>query len=95
MEFPMWFTEAAQKRFEIICVQSQQHRFIQVEHARLGEVLQSFVTGLNADLKDQFLEVEESWTRLETLEKEWIYMHGMWDGAQLLLSLLYPDIVNN
>ena len=41
MEFPMWFTEAAQKRFEIICVQSQQHRFIQVEHARLGEVLQS------------------------------------------------------
>ena len=86
MEFPIWFTEAMQRRFELICVQLQQDEFIRMEHAQFNSVFQVFLRGLNEDEKAQFLQVEELWVRLEALEKEWIYTQGMKDGALLWMA---------
>ena len=61
MDFPIWFTEAVQGRFEVVCVQSQQGDLIQKEVDRFSAMFKVYMTGLSEDVKVQFLQVEEAW----------------------------------
>ncbi|MDB5054971.1 MAG: hypothetical protein JWM44_3021 [Bacilli bacterium] len=91
MTFPLWFNETIQKRLEAISLPMKQDDLIHSENIRFDEVFRSFMAGLDEEMKAQFLLLEELWVGLEGLEKESIYVQGMKDGAQLLLSLLHTD----
>jgi hypothetical protein len=76
MDFPSWLTEALQKRLEAISLDMKQDDLIRMECAGFDVVFRLFLRSLSIEKRTQFLQLEELWTRLEGLEKEWIYKQG-------------------
>jgi prophage antirepressor-like protein len=88
VEFPLWLTEVLQKRLETATDEMRQDSLIHIERTEFDILFLLFIRDLSKEKRAQFLRMEESWTRLEGLEKEWIYKRGIKDGAQLIASLL-------
>jgi hypothetical protein len=87
-EFSTWFNDALKIRFEEVFVQLKQDDLILTEHGKFNVLFNAFMTELSEDMKNGFLQVEETCTRLEALEKEWVYVQGMKDGVRLWRVLI-------
>jgi hypothetical protein len=88
LNFPIWLNEVVQKRLEAISLELEQDNTVHLEQAGFDVVFHLFMKDLSQVKKNQFFQLEDSWTRLEGLEKEWIYKQGVKDGTQLIVSLL-------
>lgn len=83
-----WFNENLQIRLEKLHYEMKKDDSIKLEQADFNILFHIFLKGLEKEERSKFLQLEVLWTRLEGLEKEWIYKKGIKDGVQLMLSML-------
>lgn len=88
-KMPAWFNEGLQRRFDQLTQEVDEDPKIKAYFDQMRQALKQMETEMDGACRLPFLQWEEQWFFAQSLEKEWYYMKGVKDGAQLMLSLVH------
>lgn len=87
-DFPDWMSEALSARFDQQAIQASKYPPIKKLREQMKETTERFRQNIGDAGETDFLRWEEECNYWHAEEMEWLYMQGVKDGAQMLLSLI-------
>jgi len=86
--FPSWLKEAMQHRFDELAVQAYHDPKLASTRTRFEKTLDQIKTQLGEPNRVLFLEWEDDNHYIHSAEKEWLYLQGVRDGAEIQIALM-------
>lgn len=92
MEFPSWFQSAIQQRLDHISAQIEQHPELQKFRVEENLAFDTLFSDMDKTRSPEFMDWEDKYYFKLSMEKERLYLQGLKDGVQLIVSLLGDSI---
>ncbi|MEK0314568.1 hypothetical protein [Cohnella sp. 56] len=92
MTFPSWFQQAIQRRLDQVAAQFERHPELKKYREEERTAYESMDVRNGNILNPAFLEWEDKAHLVRAMENECMYLQGIRDGAQLVVSFLNDSL---
>lgn len=92
MESPSWFQSAIQRQLDHVSAQIEQHPELHKCRAEENLAFDTLFSGMDKKRSPEFMDWEDKLHFKLAMEKERLYLQGLKDGVQLLVTLLGDSI---
>lgn len=95
MELPLWFQCAMEQRLDWVSVKIEQHPELRQYRAEEDVAWETLFAGKDKLHSTEFMDWEDKHHFRCALENEMLYLQGMRDGVQLVMSLLTDPLAED